>query len=838
MSHPVAAEFLKLYFDDLARGETRRLEDYLEMFPGSEEVIRREWTSLDSPETAPKDERSRAADDRSIAPGAMLGSYRIERQLGRGGFGVVWLATDTRVDRAVAIKMLVGDDQAGDAIARFRREAAAVARLDHPNIGTLFEAVLDDPKPYLVLRYVEGETLAAQFARNRSAVPGDWMPTLPAGAHGTVVSRTPESLRRVVAFFALVAEAVGTAHAEGIVHRDLKPGNVMVRPDGQPVVLDFGLARREGEATLTRADEIIGTPAYMAPECIASGTAGPRSDVYAIGVMIYEALALKRPFARSTVQAEIGAAAVEEAPRLSSFWDAIPSELDAIVETAIDSDPTRRYADARSMAADLRAVLSGAPVSVRPHGFWRRLEKRVKRRPVEALLVALLILVLGVVGKLGWDAYRQRQTELRERNAKAIEEDLQTGYFELGQKNLTGAEAAFDRVLEVDPMSEEARGGLAVVAMIEINAPNPEWETDGMTFEQRLESFMPYSSGARPPIDAATPTGAFLRGWAIVAQTGLPDAAMRAEAVRAFRAAVSLAPRARPIYHFELARAAGLAGDLETARSTAESIKQLWPKSHWGAFHAAFGLNGAGDYDGAIAEYRRALSIEPRHRLSLLGLGAATMGKGDFAAAAAIYRDVLAEDPNDWTAHQNLGGCLKEQGLPEAAALEWKAAAKLDPGNVDLLQTLAQHYIGTGPDGFDEARSFALKAIALEPEAPAAHVALGVIAGEGGDGKTAFAHFKRAASGKADNEQLHLNLLAAARMLGDRQAERDELERWAKQKRMDIEAQVAFAEALLASGDLDDRAMAQEAAKRALLLIAGGQPASAELVRRAHSAAQ
>jgi serine/threonine-protein kinase len=318
-----------------------------------------------------------------------IGPYRVERELGAGGFGVVYLAYDPDVKRRVALKVLhPGRLSQPEAVARFQREARATARLRHVGIVQLYDYSRQGPPYYLVTEHVAGEDPCA-WCRRRQA-----------------------SCAQVADLIAQVAEAVEHAHARGVCHRDLKPGNILVDDEGRPHVLDFGLARLEALADETGAaptseGEVLGSLAYMAPEQAAghSHDADARSDVYSLGATLYELLAGRLPF-QGPPHALAARVVEENAPPPRLFNPAIPRDLEAVCLKALAKRPEQRYASAAALAADLRAFLGGQPVSARPLTWlrraWRGLQRRhhaVEERGWGRLLVALgaLILVSGIV---------------------------------------------------------------------------------------------------------------------------------------------------------------------------------------------------------------------------------------------------------------------------------------------------------------------------------------------------------------------------------------------------------------------------------------------------------
>jgi hypothetical protein len=335
-----------------------------------------------------------------------IGSYTLLSKLGSGGQGTVWLAEDQKLKRKVALKLLhTGHGPLSpEKLARFRREAALVSKLDHPNICALLDASEADGMACLAFRYVEGSTLAewiAQAATRRAGIKSS-EPEVPFGA----ISSDPDSregIRSLVALVEKLARALHRAHEHGLVHRDVKPGNVMITPEAEPVLLDFGLARDElgPRETLTHSGDLVGTPAYMSPEQLMPHTTAldRRTDVYSLGATLYEALTLQRPYT-ATTPAELYQRILHSEPAsASSLNRQIPRDLLVVLQTAMEKDRNRRYATAKDLADDLRRFLHFEPIRARPIGRLLRLRRWGQRHPAASVTIAalgtLLVVTLG-----------------------------------------------------------------------------------------------------------------------------------------------------------------------------------------------------------------------------------------------------------------------------------------------------------------------------------------------------------------------------------------------------------------------------------------------------------
>jgi serine/threonine protein kinase len=273
---------------------------------------------------------------RDVPP--MLGRYEILRKLGHGGMGDVYLAHDSQLDRQVAIKVPHTEIRgSAEVLQRFYREAKTGARFQHPNFCPIHEVGRHEGWNYLVMAYIEGQTLASMIAKDG-----------------------PMPLRRAAAITRKLAQALQEAHDQGITHRDLKPSNVMVNRRRELIIMDFGLARREGaeDPELTRSGVVLGSPQYMAPEQVRaeSDRIGPATDIYALGVMLYEMLTARRPY-RGALALVLGLIATSQPERPSKFRPDLDPELEAICLKAMAREPADRYPSMRALVAAIELYL-------------------------------------------------------------------------------------------------------------------------------------------------------------------------------------------------------------------------------------------------------------------------------------------------------------------------------------------------------------------------------------------------------------------------------------------------------------------------------------------------
>src|SRR5436189_4874585 len=332
------------------------------------------------------------SDTKKSAPAktfADFGDYELLEEIGRGGQGVVFRARQKSLNRTVALKVIGLGQWATEAhLKRFRLEAEAAARLEHPGIVPIHEVGERDGQCYFSMKFIEG------------------------GQLDEVVKQTPMSIRQTVELITKVARTVHYAHEHGILHRDIKPGNILLDQKGEPHLTDFGLARLvESESTVTRTLEVLGTPSYMAPEQAVGNNEAVSSvtDVYGLGAVLYQLLTGQPPFAGGTTYETIKLLLDTEPRQPRVLNPKIDRDLSTICLKCLEKDPKRRYSSALALAEDLDRWLKHEPIRARRTGVFTRGKKWVRRNPSIAVMTAMLLALAVPLGVTTWKSEFVRQ---------------------------------------------------------------------------------------------------------------------------------------------------------------------------------------------------------------------------------------------------------------------------------------------------------------------------------------------------------------------------------------------------------------------------------------------
>jgi tetratricopeptide (TPR) repeat protein len=417
------------------RGEAPPVEEYLRRFPHLADRVREQFdihealfanAALSPPPSVPAGDLARVA---GPAPLPDVAGYEVLEELGRGGMGVVYKARQSGLKRVVALKM-IQPAAGGVPLARFRAEAEALARLQHPHIVQVYEVGEHEGRPFLALELLTGGSLDRHLQ----------------GA--------PQPPRRAAQLVATLARAVHAAHERGVVHRDLKPANVMLAEDGTPKITDFGLAKDlHDDSGRTRTGDILGTPNYMAPEQARGKSCGvtPRTDVYALGAILYELLTGRPPFSGETLWDTLEQVARQEPVPPRRLQPKAPRDLETVCLKCLEKEPARRYASAAELADDCDAFLQGRPTRARPARPWGRAWRWARRHP------AAVVAALALAGLLA--AHEVSQTAaVRE----SVEQAGLATARDDARRSLTEAEAAVNAA-QWDRAGDRAREALALL---------------------------------------------------------------------------------------------------------------------------------------------------------------------------------------------------------------------------------------------------------------------------------------------------------------------------------------------------------------------------------------
>ncbi len=603
-------------------------------------------------------------------PERRIGRFVIEAELGRGGMGVVYRARDPRLARPVALKVIRDPSRADrDELARFEREARAIARLKHPGIVSVYETGDHEGEPFIAMELVPGESFEA------------------------LLRRGPLAPKRVAEIVRQVALALAHAHEHGVVHRDMKPANILVDQEGAPHVLDFGLARSEGAATqLTLTGELLGTPAYMAPEQ-ASGVPGkqePRTDVYALGAILYRALTGRLPFEAENPQALLYKVLTQEPLPPRKANPGIHADLETITLRSMAKEPERRYGSAKEVAEELRRFLDGEPIVAKPAGLAPRAWRRARRNPRVLLLAAALGLATLAV-RLVHDGNERREAAARELARKANKQFPQSP-----DDAIDTASAA----IELDPK-------LALA-----------WAFRGAARIKKGELDLGIQDSTRAiALDPNLGQAWANRGIGRASRGDLDGAIADATEAIAHDPELALGWDVREGVRLEK-------GDLDGAiKDATEAIKRdpLLVRS--------FANRGAardlkGDVDGAIADTTRALELDPAVAPAFLTRGAALCKKGEVDRAIEDTTRAIELDPRLGQAWAVRGGARYKKRDIEGALEDATRAIELDPKLAEAWATrgAARNDAGDRKGAIADAT----RAIELDPKHLAARVVRGV----------------------------------------------------------------------------------------------------------------
>ncbi len=675
-------------------------------------------------------------------PGDLISRYRVAGLLGKGGMGVVYRAEDTRLRRPVALKFLPRDSLTETARGRFLNEARAAALARHPNICPIYDIEEADGELFIVMAYLEGETLQRRLARG------------------------PLEVGQAVEIACQILSGLACAHGLGIVHRDIKSGNIMVDPSGHVSIMDFGLALSSDAMRVTGEGTSVGTPAYMSPEQARGHEVDWRTDIWSLGVVLFEMLTGTLPFYREHRAALIHAIMADPAPEISSVRPGMPPGLQKIVAKALAKGPAGRFQSASEMAAELKRLQGGTgAVAEREATATQTMVMPVeaaagrKRRPIAAIAAGVLIVGWGGLG-----LYRFAGGGRAAAPALTIPAVKQVAVLPFQVTGgADGLRTVADGLVEIltSALSDVERFQRTITAV-----PASEVRRRGITTAQEAQRFfgvnLVITGSAQPAGDKVEFT------------VNLLDAmSARQIASRTFLYDPKNPMVSRDQAITQVVRMMNL--DVPAAAHTAIAAGDTSAPSAYSAYIEGRGFlaryDVPGNVDKAIDSFTKATAQDPKYALAYAGLGEAYWRKaratGDKQSATLANQNAeyaVQLDSSLAIVHSVVGSVYLDAGRQEDAIREFQRAMELAPANAEAPRQLAEIYKDLGR--FEEAEALYIRSTKSRPTDWYGHLLLGLFYYERERYPEAEAELNQAKSLTPDNDMVRLDLGAVYRMHG------------------------------------------------------------------------
>jgi serine/threonine protein kinase/Flp pilus assembly protein TadD len=841
-------ELAEQYYQHLRSGERPDIEEFTRLCPEAADALRQILPALEIMGAAPNPDRS----DCQIKQYQTLGDFHIIRELGRGGMGVVYEAEQLSLGRRVALKVLpfaaMLDKQQ---LARFKNEARAAATLDHPNIVAVHFVGVERGVHFYAMQLIEGRSLAEIIAHmkpgrapsaedvtaplSKPSTAADTakaaLPTERASGSPAFSSLPPfqsrEYLKSVAKLGIQAAEALDHAHQNGILHRDVKPANILVDEDGGLWITDFGLARIEQDAGMTMTGDLLGTLRYMSPEQALAKrvVVDHRSDIYSLGVTLYELVTLQPAFTGDDRQELLRQIAFDEPRKPRQLNNRIPADLETIVLKATEKNPPDRYATAGELADDLRRFVEDLPINARRTSIIAVARKWCRRHPAEvrAASIVLLTIMVAAAGSLGWVA--------RDRAARRASANAEAG-IALEEANRLMTQAAWPSALESVRRAELVLSSTASASQLQHQVGSMRRDIQmALRLEQirldkasssRADGGFSFASANRQyerafreygiDIDVMAEDKAVdhvrqsaiaselclaLNSWTRVMQyreasdperkkklnaiaqaaeqdpfriklgdasVGSSDEEVRAHLVELLTSQNGhVLPASAVVYFAENLR---MVGGGDEAEKLLKSAVSRYPADFWVNFELAqsYGDGNTPDWDKAIRYYTAAIALRPTAAVAHNNLGVCFLNKESWQEAIECLQESLRLQPELGKAHSNLGLALSKVNRIDDAINHYDKAMQLLPDSAAPCINLG--LLSQRAGAIDKAIECFQEGIEREPEEYRSYLMLGNVLRESGDNAQAIGYYRTAAQLAPNVGMIHNNLAVSLARTG------------------------------------------------------------------------
>ncbi|MFH1227499.1 MAG: tetratricopeptide repeat protein [Planctomycetota bacterium] len=661
----------------------------------------------------------------------IFGKYTIEKKLGQGGMGAVYLALDPALNRRVALKIITSADP--ELLERFQREASAVAKLKHTNIIQVYESGIINKQHYFTMDYIEGVSLEKLISS----------------------SKRP-NIKNMAGIIQQVASALHYAHSQSIIHRDIKPANILVDKSGKVYIADFGLAKQLTglDRSLTLTGTTVGTPDYMPPEQ-AQGKKDeidPRSDIFSLGATMYHCLTGRLPFPGKEIYEVLSKVVNDDPPTPSSVIKIIPKDLETICLKCLNKDKAKRYQTAEELAQDLKRYLEGGQITAKPTGVISKLLIKAAKNKTASLSIAGAAVILAIVAislLVSSSNKGQLVARYRQEAQQAFDKD-----------QYDQARAICNKLLVLSPGDEAIKSILKKCEKIIKEQEDKKQQKDAQAKEaatkaQRIadiraqaKSILDRAGGAPTPdqkiqlaresLDVDPTYG---DAWQVIGYA-YREKEVYDKAVEAFTKAIKATPTLAYSYYERARITTNIYKKRDQAIPDFAKVLELDPNSDIGWFAKGTVEYYQEDYDKAISSYNKAIELNPNYAEAYHNRGATYRNKENMDQAIKDYNKVIELNPNYIEAYSNRGIAYWMKGDTAQAIKDWAKTIELDPKFAQAYYNRGCVYTKTG--AIELAIKDFNKAMELDPNNASFYNGRGIAYSEKGDRAQAIKDYDKA----------------------------------------------------------------------------------------------